>query len=171
MVRRQSVGGACWHRHRPAGIRKFSRCYRSQTVPAPSAKRERVEGLHGQKVVGAFVQIASGRQMSMAKKCLPRHGTVASAPLRLAYGMRTKRERGQNLRSTTTLHVSLLHSTLCVHSGVPSQHVVEGRIPHQNQNPKYIGEVERIEKTISVDALARIAAALKIRLRDLMRDA
>ena len=37
-------------------------------------------------------------------------------------------------------------------------------------NPKYIGEVERMEKTISVDALARIAAALKIRLRDLLRD-
>lgn len=38
-------------------------------------------------------------------------------------------------------------------------------------NPKYIGEVERMEKTISVDALARIAAALKVRLRDLLREA
>lgn len=38
-------------------------------------------------------------------------------------------------------------------------------------NPKYIGEVERMEKTISVDALARIAKALKIRLRDLVEDA
>ncbi len=38
-------------------------------------------------------------------------------------------------------------------------------------NPKYIGEVERMEKTISVDALARIAKALKVRLRDLVRDA
>jgi XRE family transcriptional regulator, regulator of sulfur utilization len=38
-------------------------------------------------------------------------------------------------------------------------------------NPKYIGEVERMEKTISVDALARIAHALKISLRDLFRDA
>ena len=38
-------------------------------------------------------------------------------------------------------------------------------------NPKYIGEVERMEKTISVDALARIAAALKVRLRDLVREA
>jgi transcriptional regulator with XRE-family HTH domain len=28
-------------------------------------------------------------------------------------------------------------------------------------NPKYIGEVERAEKTISVDALMRIAAAVK----------
>jgi DNA-binding XRE family transcriptional regulator len=37
-------------------------------------------------------------------------------------------------------------------------------------NPKYIGEVERMEKTISVDSLARIAAALKVRLRDLVRD-
>ena len=27
-------------------------------------------------------------------------------------------------------------------------------------NPKYIGEVERMEKTISVDALLRIAGAL-----------
>jgi transcriptional regulator with XRE-family HTH domain len=34
-------------------------------------------------------------------------------------------------------------------------------------NPKYIGEVERMEKNISVDALARIATALKIKLRDL----
>jgi transcriptional regulator with XRE-family HTH domain len=37
-------------------------------------------------------------------------------------------------------------------------------------NPKYIGEVERTEKTISLDALARIAAALKVRVRDLVRD-
>jgi len=38
-------------------------------------------------------------------------------------------------------------------------------------NPKYIGEVERTEKTISLDALARIAVALKVRLRDLVNDA
>ena len=38
-------------------------------------------------------------------------------------------------------------------------------------NPKYIGEVERMEKTISVDALARVAKALNIKLRDLVRDA
>jgi transcriptional regulator with XRE-family HTH domain len=38
-------------------------------------------------------------------------------------------------------------------------------------NPKYLGEVERMEKTISLDALARVAAALKIRLRDLLREA
>jgi len=31
-------------------------------------------------------------------------------------------------------------------------------------NPKYIGEVERCEKTISVDSLARIAGALKVDL-------
>jgi transcriptional regulator with XRE-family HTH domain len=37
-------------------------------------------------------------------------------------------------------------------------------------NPKYIGEVERTEKTISVDALVRVARALKVRLRDLVRD-
>ena len=37
-------------------------------------------------------------------------------------------------------------------------------------NPKYIGEVERTEKTISVDALARMAKALKVRVRDLVRD-
>jgi transcriptional regulator with XRE-family HTH domain len=37
-------------------------------------------------------------------------------------------------------------------------------------NPKYIGEVERTEKTISVDALVRIAKVLKVRLRDLVYD-
>ena len=37
-------------------------------------------------------------------------------------------------------------------------------------NPKYIGEVERMEKTISIDALARVAKALNVRLRDLVRD-
>lgn len=37
-------------------------------------------------------------------------------------------------------------------------------------NPKYIGEVERTEKTISVDALSRVAKALKVRVRDLVRD-
>jgi transcriptional regulator with XRE-family HTH domain len=36
-------------------------------------------------------------------------------------------------------------------------------------NPKYIGEVERTEKTISVDALARVAKALKVPVRDLVR--
>jgi transcriptional regulator with XRE-family HTH domain len=36
-------------------------------------------------------------------------------------------------------------------------------------NPKYIGEVERCEKTISVDALARIANALKVDLPDFLR--
>jgi len=33
-----------------------------------------------------------------------------------------------------------------------------------NLNPKYVGEVERCEKTISVDSLARIAGALKVDL-------
>jgi transcriptional regulator with XRE-family HTH domain len=37
-------------------------------------------------------------------------------------------------------------------------------------NPKYIGEVERCEKTISVDALARIAAALEVHLSDLFKE-
>jgi transcriptional regulator with XRE-family HTH domain len=37
-------------------------------------------------------------------------------------------------------------------------------------NPKYIGEVERCEKTISVDALARIASAVKVHLRDFFKD-
>ena len=35
-------------------------------------------------------------------------------------------------------------------------------------NPKYIGEVERAEKTISVDALVRLARALKVRAKDLV---
>ena len=35
-------------------------------------------------------------------------------------------------------------------------------------NPKYIGEVERSEKTISVDALRRIAVALGVQLTDLV---
>ena len=39
-----------------------------------------------------------------------------------------------------------------------------------NLNPKYIGEVERMEKTISVDALARIAKALHVSLPDLLTD-
>lgn len=37
-------------------------------------------------------------------------------------------------------------------------------------NPKYIGEVERMEKTISIDSLFRVAGALKVRVRDLVRD-
>jgi len=39
-----------------------------------------------------------------------------------------------------------------------------------NLNPKYIGEVERAEKTISVDALVRIATVLKTSISDLTRD-
>ena len=37
-------------------------------------------------------------------------------------------------------------------------------------NPKYLGEVERAEKNISVDALVRVADALGVRLRDLVTD-
>lgn len=37
-------------------------------------------------------------------------------------------------------------------------------------NPKYIGEVERGCMNISVDALVRIARALKICVNDLTRD-
>ena len=36
-------------------------------------------------------------------------------------------------------------------------------------NPKYIGEVERCEKTISVDSLARIGGALKVDLTDFFK--
>ena len=36
-------------------------------------------------------------------------------------------------------------------------------------NPKYIGEVERAEKTISVDALMRISAAIKIPISNFFR--
>jgi transcriptional regulator with XRE-family HTH domain len=35
----------------------------------------------------------------------------------------------------------------------------------------FVGEIERMEKTVSVDALARIAAALNVRIRDLFKDA
>jgi len=35
----------------------------------------------------------------------------------------------------------------------------------------YIGDIERGEENVSVDALARIADALKVRLSDLVRDA
>jgi transcriptional regulator with XRE-family HTH domain len=37
-------------------------------------------------------------------------------------------------------------------------------------NPKYIGEVERRRQNISIDALVRIAKALKVRFQDLVRD-
>jgi transcriptional regulator with XRE-family HTH domain len=37
-------------------------------------------------------------------------------------------------------------------------------------NPKYIGEVERGTLNISVDALVRIAKALKLQVKDLIRD-
>jgi transcriptional regulator with XRE-family HTH domain len=39
-----------------------------------------------------------------------------------------------------------------------------------NLNPKYIGEVERGMKNISVDALIRIAAATKTPVRDFFLD-
>jgi len=37
-------------------------------------------------------------------------------------------------------------------------------------NPKYIGEGERAEKTVSVDALARIAKAISVSVHDLVKD-
>ena len=40
------------------------------------AKKDLAEGLHGEKVAGAFVQISSGRQMGMAKKARPARGAA-----------------------------------------------------------------------------------------------
>lgn len=37
-------------------------------------------------------------------------------------------------------------------------------------NPKYLGEIERAENTISLSALVRIAKALKVRVGDLVAD-
>lgn len=37
-------------------------------------------------------------------------------------------------------------------------------------HPNYVGEVERGEKTISIDALVRLAKALDVRLRDLVAE-
>lgn len=37
-------------------------------------------------------------------------------------------------------------------------------------NPKYLGEVERGEKIISIEALLRIAKALKVHVSDLLRN-
>jgi transcriptional regulator with XRE-family HTH domain len=38
-------------------------------------------------------------------------------------------------------------------------------------HPNYIGDIERGEENVSVDALKRIAAALKVQLSDLVRGA
>jgi transcriptional regulator with XRE-family HTH domain len=37
-------------------------------------------------------------------------------------------------------------------------------------NPKYLGEVERGEKIISIEALLRIARAVKVPVREFFRD-
>jgi len=37
-------------------------------------------------------------------------------------------------------------------------------------HPNYVGEVERGETNISLDALTRLAKALKVRVRDLVAD-
>lgn len=37
-------------------------------------------------------------------------------------------------------------------------------------HPNYFGRVERGEESISLDALRRVAKALKVRVRDLVRD-
>ena len=39
-----------------------------------------------------------------------------------------------------------------------------------NLNPKYIGEVERGEKIISIEALLRVAKATKTPIKDFFRD-
>lgn len=41
---------------------------------------------------------------------------------------------------------------------------------HADLHPNYIGEVERGEKTISIDTLFRIANSLKVKLRDLIKE-
>lgn len=38
-----------------------------------------------------------------------------------------------------------------------------------NLNPKYIGEIERGEKIISIEALLRVAKVVKIPIRDFFR--
>lgn len=68
----------------------------------PSAKKERLKDYTGHKVVGAFVQIAPRRRMSMAKNSQPARGTAASAPPHLGYGIPTRQERGQILSFATT---------------------------------------------------------------------
>jgi transcriptional regulator with XRE-family HTH domain len=37
-------------------------------------------------------------------------------------------------------------------------------------NPKYLGEIERGENTVSLSALVRLAKALRVRVRDLVAD-
>ena len=39
-----------------------------------------------------------------------------------------------------------------------------------NLNPKYLGEIERGEKIISIEALLRIAKAVKVPIREFFRD-
>jgi transcriptional regulator with XRE-family HTH domain len=39
-----------------------------------------------------------------------------------------------------------------------------------NLNPKYLGEIERGEKIISIEALLRIAKAVKTPIKDFFRD-
>jgi transcriptional regulator with XRE-family HTH domain len=37
-------------------------------------------------------------------------------------------------------------------------------------HPNYIGEIERGEKAVSIDTLLKLAAALRVRVRDLVDD-
>ena len=46
----------------------------------------------------------------------------------------------------------------------------EGLAERAELHPNYIGEVERAEKTISVDALVRIADAVKVPTAELLAD-
>ena len=66
-------------------------------------------------------------------------------------------------------HRKILGDSIRTHrnkTGLTQEKLAELADLHHN----YIGEVERGEKTVSVDALIRIAAALKVPLRKLVAD-
>jgi transcriptional regulator with XRE-family HTH domain len=66
-------------------------------------------------------------------------------------------------------HRKILGDSIRAHrnkAGLTQEKLAELADLHHN----YIGEVERGEKTVSVDALIRIAAALKVPLRKLVTE-
>ena len=66
-------------------------------------------------------------------------------------------------------HRKLLGAAVREHrkkSGLTQEKLAERADLH----PNYVGEVERGEKTISVDALLRIAGAMRVGLCDLVRE-
>ena len=144
---------------------------------------------HGKVAVGKLPDVrATGCLVTVSVRSSPDSTEKHGLRIHAAMTISEAREKGKNkMPAIAGLVLAQASATLLIVAAYPANRKSLGQAIRNYRkkakltqerlgeladlNPKYIGEVERMEKTISVDALARIASALKVRLRDLVRDA